>query len=185
MSTHGHILSRLSGHLRRRPGFLLGPALIAALGTPSGALAMDSAFVRSLLLPGTGQAHKGHYTKAVIFGGAAIISATGLFASQIQYNQSVDTFYDQKTTYDALAAELYGGGMVSVEDIDAAYAGMTNANDEAESRLKWRNFFLTTLVATYALNLVDVLVTKPHDPETALRIEASPERVFLTKGFRF
>jgi len=185
MSTRSNTLKRLTNSLRRRPSFLLGSAFVAAVLAPGGAAAKDTAFIRSLLLPGSGQAHQGHYAKASLFVGAAIISATGAFASQIQYDQAVEQFNASKSTYDALAADLAGGGIVSATDIDDTYAAMTSAQDSADARLKWRNFFLTALAATYTLNLIDVLMSGPHDPETALRIEMHPERVLLSKSFRF
>ncbi len=176
---------RLVNSLRPRPRFLLGPALVAAVLAPGGAAAMDSALIRSLLLPGTGQAHQGNYAKASIFAGVTIISATGAFASQIQYDQAVEQFNASKSAYNDLANDLANGGVVSVTDIDDGYAAMTGAQDSADTRLKWRNFFLATLAATYTLNVIDVLMSRPHDPETALRIEMHPERVFLSKSFRF
>jgi hypothetical protein len=185
MSLTFHIVSRLNRSLRRRSAVLLAPAFIIAIGAPSGAHAVDSAFFRSLLLPGSGQAHRGHYTKATVFAGLTILSGAGLFASQIQYNRSVDDFSASKTAYEELADDLDNGNIVSSEDIDAAYNGMTAADDEAAYRLKWRNAFAAILATTYVVNLVDVLVSKPHDPETALRLDVTPERVLLSKGFRF
>jgi hypothetical protein len=154
---------------------------------PTQALAKDSAVIRSLLLPGTGQAHQGNYTKAAIFAGAAIISGAGLLVSQIHYNQAVDKFDAANSTYQSLAAELNSGGIVGVGEIETTYQDMLTASDEADTRLKWRNIFLTTLIATYTLNLIDVWISKPHDPETAMRygIEANRERVLLVRSFRF
>jgi len=51
-------------------------AVIAASAIP--AMAEKESWARSILLPGSGQAHQGHYTKATIFAGAAIITGTGL-----------------------------------------------------------------------------------------------------------
>jgi hypothetical protein len=64
---------------------------------------------------------------------------------------------------------------------------MISASDEADSWLKWRNVFLTTLIATYTINLIDIWISKPHDPETAMRyqLEAGPKSVLLTRSFRF
>ena len=89
--------------------------------------------------------------------------------------------------YNALSAQWANGEIVNVVALDTSYEGMTSASSEADTRLQWRNFFLTTLVATYALNLIDVLISKPHDPETAMRyqVEATPKGVLLTRSFRF
>ena len=65
------------------------------LTVTSSARAANSVLL-SALLPGLGQAQEGHYTKATIFGSAAIISWVGVFASQINYAQSVDKYEDEK-----------------------------------------------------------------------------------------
>ena len=154
---------------------------------PGHALAKTSAVIRSILLPGTGQAHQGNYTKAGIFAGAAIVSGVGLFTTAINYNREVDRFNAAKEDYNSLVTTWENGGIINAGVASSSYNKMISASDEADSWLKWRNIFLTTLIATYTINLIDVLISKPHDPETALRyqIEASPKRVLLTRSFRF
>jgi hypothetical protein len=154
---------------------------------PGQALAKTSAVIRSLLLPGTGQAHQGHYGKAAAFAGAAIISGTGLLVTQINYNREVDRFDAAKADYNSLVAGWQNGGVLNAAVATASYNTMLGAQDEADSWLKWRNVFLTTLIVTYTVNLVDILISKPHDPETAMRyqVEARPGRVLLTRSFRF
>lgn len=175
--------------LRIARNVILQLVVVALVGSmmPGMALAKTSAVIRSLLLPGTGQAHEGHYTKAAVFSGAAIISGAGLFVSQVQYNRAVDDFNSAQDQYNTQLADWQNGGVLSSTLLNTDYAAMQNASDEADTRLKWRNFFLGTLVATYTLNLIDVLVSKPHDPETAMRytVEANPKRVLLIRSFRF
>jgi len=161
--------------------------VVLAVMIPGHALAKTSAVIRSILLPGTGQAHQGNYTKAAIFSGAAIISATGLLVTAINYNREVDRFESSKTSYNSLVSTWENGGIINAGVVSRSYNEMLSASDEADTWLQWRNVFLTTLIATYTINLIDVLISKPHDPETALRyqIEASPKRVLLTRSFRF
>ena len=161
--------------------------LVLALLMPVQAIAKDTAFLRSALIPGTGQAHQGHLKKASLFSGAAILSATGLFVSQVHYNQAVDRMDDAIGVQASIQTRLDNNEIVSIEEIDGNFADLQSAHDESESRLTWRNTFLTALIATYALNLVDVLMSDPHDAETALRynIETDDRRVLLTRSFRF
>jgi len=167
---------------------VLCAVLLLAFIVPVQAMAGDtSAVVRSLLFPGSGQAHQGHYTKATVFAGAAIISGVGLIVSQIQYSQSVDRFNEANSEYTSLATEWSNGEIVSIVPLEGSYQAMTDASSDADSRLKWRNFFLVTLTATYTLNLIDVLISKPYDPEQAMRyqVEATPRSVMVTRSFRF
>jgi hypothetical protein len=164
--------------------------LLLSVMVPGQALAKTSAVVRSILLPGTGQAHEGHYAKAAVFAGAAIISGAGLLVSQINYNREVDRFDSAKSTYTSFVQEWQNGRVVGAFEVAGAtetYNQMLSASDEADAWLKWRNVFLTTLIVTYTVNLIDILVSKPHDPETAMRyqVEAGPSRVLVTRSFRF
>jgi hypothetical protein len=161
--------------------------LLLAVMLPNQALAKTSAVIRSLLLPGTGQAHQGNYTKAAIFSSAAIVSGVGLLATQINYNREVDRFDSAKEGYNSSVTNWQNGGIINAGAVTATYNEMISASDEADSWLKWRNVFLTTLIATYTINLIDIWISKPHDPETAMRyqLEAGPKSVLLTRSFRF
>ena len=173
---------------RRRSVFQLLVVVLVTVLLPGVASATETgALIRSLLLPGTGQAHEGHYTKAAIFSGAAIISGAGLFVSQVQYNRAVDDFNTAKDSYNSLVAAWQNGGVLSTTFLNADQAKMQSASDSADTRLAWRNFFLGTLIATYTLNVVDILISKPVNPETAMRytIEANPRRVLLIRSFGF
>ena len=185
MSRNNHNIEQRRPRLRRWAPFCV--ALVIAVMIPSQASAVNSALWRSLLLPGSGQAHMGNYGRAALFAGAAIISATGLLVSQIQYNQSVDKFDDAKADYEQLYSSWNNGEVVSVSAAGFTYDEMTSAQDEADVRLQTRNIFLGALIVTYTLNLVDVLISKPHDPELAMRyqVDANPRRVLVTRSFGF
>ena len=153
------------------------------------AFAFDSAIVRSVLLPGSGQAHQGHYTKAALFAGAAIISGVGLFASQIHYDQVSDDYVELSDTYAGYEGRLESGEVISIGEINGTYNSMTAAFDSADHRLMWRNSFLTALIATYALNLVDVLMSDPDSGEienvSGMSVEMRGTDVMLVKSFSF
>ncbi|HEU4366252.1 MAG TPA: hypothetical protein VFT13_12400, partial [Candidatus Krumholzibacteria bacterium] len=82
-------------------------------------LAGTGSVVRSLALPGLGQAHDGHYTRATIFATAAIVSWVGLFATQVEYARSVEKYENEKRTYLYYNDQLAAGQVIKQSDIDA------------------------------------------------------------------
>jgi len=162
-------------------------AILLLAAFPAQAMAGDSAFVRSLLIPGSGQAQQGHYTRAAIYGGAAVLSGIGLLVSHVYYLEAVDKFNAQKDAYAFYEDTLDNGGVVSIDDLEDTYAQMVAEHDTADKRLAWRNGFMIAFVATYAVNLVDVLISKPYqaDQQERLSVEALPDGVRITKAFRF
>lgn len=161
--------------------------VLVALAVPARASAFDSALIRSLFIPGLGQAHRGQYTRASIFAGAAVLSGFGLIVSQVYYNEAVDKYRAQEHLYASYAQTLEQGGVVSIEDIESTYAAMQSEHDAADSRLAWRNAFVAALVTTYAINIVDILISSPDatDGGQALMLEVGPESFRVTKAFRF
>ncbi|UCH83440.1 MAG: hypothetical protein JSW50_13425 [Candidatus Latescibacterota bacterium] len=145
------------------------------------------ALVRSLLIPGLGQAHQGHYTRASVYAGTAIISGFGILLSQVHYNQSVDRYDIAKSVYAGYVEDLENGEIVNVGDLNASYDEVIAAWNEAEDRLVWRNVFLVTFIATYTVNLVDVLISKPYklDPDERLAIDVNRERFLVVKTIKF
>jgi hypothetical protein len=179
------IQSSTAGFARRFLVKWVAVALFAAF--PAQAMAVDSAFLRSLVIPGSGQAQNGHYTRAAIYGGAAIISGFGLIVAEVFYLESVDKFEAQRDSYLFYQETLDDGGVVSIDDLEDTYAQMVAEHDTADRRLAWRNGFAIALVTTYAVNLVDVLISKPYQPDNQerLSVEAAPGGVRITKMFRF
>jgi hypothetical protein len=162
-------------------------AFALAVLVPAHASADASALLRSLVIPGSGQAHQGNYARAAMFAGAAVASGVGLVVTQVIYNQSVDKYRNQKRLYLSYQTDLDAGKIVSITTIDDTYRSMQGAFNEADYRYKWRNTFLVSFIATYSLNLVDVIISRPHNADTALkyRLEADEHRVLLTRSFRF
>jgi hypothetical protein len=161
--------------------------LASTLATP--ALAVDTAIIRSILIPGSGQAHKGHYTRAAVFSSAAVISAAGLLATQIHYDRAVESLDDQRSLYLGYRDQLEGGKVVSKSEIDATYDAMIQAYNDADDRVVWRNVFLTALVATYAVNIVDVIMSEPDtgelDSASGLSVEVNGTDVRVVRTFSF
>ncbi len=135
---------------------VLAAVFVVSLAGP--AWAADSLLL-SLLLPGLGQAQDGHYGKASIFGTTALLSWTGLFATQVNYANTVDRYENQKASYLAFQDQLANGQTVYVGDIDATYTAMNDAYSQAEDDEKWRNLFIGALIVTYGLNIADILLT--------------------------
>jgi hypothetical protein len=159
---------------------------LSSLSTP--AAAQTASVVRSILLPGLGQAHEGHYTRATIFASAAIISWVGLFATQVEYARSVEKYENEKRTYLYYDDQL-GGGVVKQSDIDATYDAMQTAYSDADHDEKWRNFFVGALIVTYAVNVVDVLLSEPDtgevEREPAVSLEWKGDQLRLVRTIRF
>jgi hypothetical protein len=153
------------------------------------AMAANSVLL-SVLLPGLGQSQEGHYGKATIFASAAIISWVGLFATQINYSGTVTKYEDEKRTYLAYQQQLADGDVVKASDINATYAAMNEAFSQADDDEQWRNFFVGALAVTYALNLVDILLSdtdtgevQQEEPATSMLIEKDGFRVVRTIRF--
>ena len=180
-------MARAGSACGRRLASKLAAAILVAVIVPAQAVAVDGALYRALAIPGTGQAHQGHLTKAAVFAGAAVISAVGLTVATIQYNQSVNRFRQEKREFNTLQNQLNAGQVVSITELNRQFNAMNDAFDQADTRVTWRNAFLISLVSVYALNVVDVLRSEPHDPNVALRysVDVDPERVLLTRSFRF
>jgi len=153
------------------------------------AFAESSSVARSVLLPGLGQAHDGHYTRATIFASAAIVSWVGLFATQIEYARSVEKYENEKRLYLAYGDNLQNGVVVPKSEIDATYDAMSAAYDDADHDEAWRNFFVGALVVTYAVNIVDIIISKPdsgemeREPAVSLEWTGDGMRVVRTVHF--
>ena len=161
--------------------------LLVVLVVPTQAFGLDSALVRSLLIPGLGQAHQGHYTKASILAGSAVLSGFGLFVAQIHYNEAVTKYRDQKRIYNSYAEALAGGSVITRQEINATYAAMEAEYNSADDRLVWRNAFLVAFVATWTVNIVDVLISKPYEVDSGeqLSVDVNANGFLVTKTFRF
>ena len=159
--------------------------LIAVL--PTQALAVDGALVRSLLVPGLGQAHQGHYTRAAVYSGAAVFSGFGILLTQVHYNEAVDKYNAQRREYAGYQDDLNDGIIVNIGDMNATYDQMNAEYNSAEDRLKWRNAMVTVFVATYVVNLIDVLISKPYkiDEDEQLGLMITPDKFMVTKTIRF
>jgi len=162
-------------------------AIALLLLFPARSFAGDMSLVRSLLIPGLGQAQQGHYTRSAVLAGAAVVSVVGLFASQIYYTEAVNKLYASKHTYASYEEMLNNGEVVSIEELDATYADMEANYSAAEDRVVWRNGFLIGLAATYAVNAVDLLLSGPGDSEQppAVSLQMGPSGFKITKAFRF
>ncbi len=147
----------------------------------------DDALLRSLLLPGSGQAQRGHYGRAALFASAAVASGVGIFITQIHYNRASESYNDAKRNYLVLSDRLDRGELVSYEDLTSTYDKMQADLDTAESRYKWRNVFLVTFIGSYALNVADLMISgrSTSENETGLSFEFDGESVRVVKSVRF
>jgi hypothetical protein len=165
-------------------------ALLCAAAGP--VLAEGESVARSILLPGSGQAQQGHYSKAVIFAGAAVVTGVGWFLSQVHYSQAVTRYNNLRGIYSAYPQELQSGTVIPYSTITQTYADMQRAWDTSEDRQVWRNVFMVSFLAVYTLNLIDILMTEPETGERpveesagGLRFEMQGDNVRVVKSFSF
>ena len=175
------------GKTMRAVAALMAALFVLSVSAP--AMAETGSVVRSVLLPGLGQVHDGHYTRATIFATAAIVSWVGLFATQVEYSRSVEKYDNQKATYLAYGDQLAKGQVVRQADIQSTYDAMTSAYSEADHDEKWRNFFIGALIVTYAVNIVDIVVSEPDtgevEREPATSLEWTGDGMRLVRTIRF
>jgi hypothetical protein len=165
-------------------------ALICVVASP--ALAQWDSTTRSILFPGSGQASEGHYGKAVIFAGAAVVTGVGWFLSQVHYDQSVRRYNDLRDLYVGYPDQLESGVVIPYSDIESTYGDMREAYEASEDRQVWRNAFMGSFLIVYALNLVDILMSKPETGERtpeeatgAIGFKLQDENFLVYKDFRF
>ncbi len=188
MSTSGmHIDRTLPG---KKHGFSWHrwAAVLLLVLLPSRALALDTeVLVKSLLLPGTGQAQQGRYTSAVVFAGCAVLSGFGLILTQVYYNEAVAKYNASKKTYETFRTDLAAGNVVSIADLNSTYDAMQADHHAADYNFAWRNWCLGALIATYTVNVVDVLISKPYNADQPPRVSAelTPGGARIVGTFRF
>ena len=164
--------------------------LLAAMASPGRADRGAGELIPALLLPGYGQASEGHYTKSAVFAGITVAGWIGLFATQINYNRAVEQYDLSKSIYTGFGNTLASGGVVLSSDITAGFTEMANAWDTAERRYTQRNIFAGALIAVYALNALDVLLSEPDtgeriSEEPAVTLDFQHDGVMVIKSFRF
>ena len=176
----------IRGKTLRRVAAVAAAIFVLSMAAP--ASAADSLLL-SLLLPGLGQAQDGHYGKASVLGTAGLISWTGLFATQINYARTVDRYENQKRIYLGYQDQLDADQTVYIGDVNDTYAEMNTAYTDAEDDEKWRNVFVGALIVTYALNTVDILMSREdtgevyREPETSLEVRKDGFRLVRTIRF--
>jgi len=153
------------GKTKRATAAVLTVFFVTSIASP--AAAVDSVLL-SALLPGLGQVQDGHYGRGTAFAAAAIISVTGLFATEINYARSAERYNNSKRDYLYYQTAIDDGRVVKIDDVNATYAAMEDGWNDAEDDAKWRNVFLGALIGVYALNLVDILLS---EPDTGERVE--------------
>ena len=176
----------IRGKTLRQVAATLAAIFVLSSAAPAHA---SGSLVWALLIPGLGQAQNGHYGKASVLGTAALVSWTGLFATQINYSRTVDRYENQKRIYLAYQDQLDSGQTVYIGDINDTYSQMSTAYSDAEDDEQWRNAFVGALIVTYALNTVDVLLSREdtgevyREPETSLELRKDGFRLVRTVRF--
>jgi hypothetical protein len=159
--------------------------LLASAGVP--ARAGTSSVLKSVLLPGVGQAQDGHYGRAALFASAAVASWAGFFATQINYSRSAEKYNNEKRIYLSYEDQLADGMVVRQEDIESTFAEMESAFDQADHDQTLRNVFVGAVVVTYAVNIVDIVRSKPDtgEREPKMSLEWRGDGFRLVRTVRF
>jgi len=164
--------------------------MVCATAAP--ALADTPSVARSVLVPGTGQAHQGHYAKAAVFAGAAVVTGVGWFLSQVYYNEAVMRYNDLRDIYVGYPDQAQSGQVIPYSEIQQTEEAMNLAYDRSEDRKVWRNVFMAAFFVTYAVNIADIIMSKPDtgerpDDEAANTVgfQVSGDKVMVYKSFRF
>jgi hypothetical protein len=176
--------------MTRRKTMLVAAVSAATLllaSAPARVSAGTSSVLKSVLLPGLGQAQDGHYGRAAIFASAAVVSWTGFFATQINYSRSAEKYNNEKRIYLSYGEQLADGTVVRQEDIETTYAEMQSAFDQADTDQTRRNLFIGALAVTYAVNIVDILRSKPDtgEREPRMSVEWRGDGFRLVRTVRF
>lgn len=176
-------------HSRRIAVVAVATALMLAA---SSAMAGTDSLIRSLILPGAGQAHDGHYTRAALFATSAIGSWVGFFATQINYNRAVERYDSQKALYQSYGEQLANGETVAWSDLSSTRDNMLEAWNLADDRVRYRNIFAVALITTYAVNIIDILTIGEEtgeldraNKETSLNLYPTKDGFALVKSFHF
>lgn len=181
--------------MRRRSfqRFICSAVTMAVVAVFAGSAAgAGESTARSILLPGSGQAQEGHYGKAAMFAGAAVVTGVGWFLSQVHYGQAVTRYNDLRSLYLSYPDRLESGTVIPGSEIEQTFADMQEAWDVSEDRQVWRNVFMVSFLVVYAVNVVDILMSEPETgerppdaPGSSLQFESQGESFRVYKAFRF
>lgn len=141
----------------RRPGYESwnGEVVVGAGNTLSVKLTKRSrtrAVLRSLFVPGWGQAYAGEPTKGKLFFGVEVLALSGLVWTNELYQDDVDDFDE--------AARRYRNA-THLEDLPDLRSALDRAGREADRSYDRRRILTTAAVGVYALSILDALVLAP------------------------
>jgi len=146
---------------------LAAVAALMILGAAAPAMAVGDTvnLIFNVLLPGRGQAQHGLYTKAAVLGGVTVAGYIGLFATQINYNRSVEAYDQDAETWEFYRLSLQNQVPVLASDISQTGISMQDNWNQADHRYNVRNAFIGVLAVTYTLNLIDLFLSEKQTGE--------------------
>lgn len=112
----------------------------------------SAAFLRSMVLPGWGQAYQDKTTRSWVYSVLFVGSGAGAIGFTLKYNQAVNDYNDIHDKY--LAA-------VEDNEINSLRNDLQDAYDTVESTENIRNIFYASTALIWVWNLIDVLVLPP------------------------
>lgn len=143
----------------RRPGYetytsevVLGAEGWQELNLKLSRRSIEKAFVRSLVLPGWGQAYRGSKTKGFFIFAGTIAAGAAFAVFDADYQSTLDDYDAARSRYERA---------VRLEDLDDRWADVVRASNRADDKWDRRKIALGALGGIYAFNLLDVLFLGP------------------------
>jgi hypothetical protein len=143
----------------RRPGYetytsevVLGAEGWQELNLKLSRRSTGKAFIRSLVLPGWGQAYRGSRTKGLLIFAGTIAAGATFAVFDTDYQSTLDDYDAARSRYERA---------VRLEDLDDRWAEVVRASNRADDKWDRRKIALGALGGIYAFNLLDVLFLGP------------------------
>ncbi len=118
------------------------------------------AAVRSFFIPGWGQTYTGQKNKGALLLLATIGSGAAYLILDNKFDDKFDTFESRRDEYDSLL--VHG----TQSELDAAWQRLANAQDEAYDAENRRRVAIGAVVASWAINMLDILFFFPAERGT-------------------
>lgn len=129
----------------------------------------------SVVFPGWGQMRSGRYGRGATFLTLGVVSLTGLFMSEVQYNRAVEDYEIGRANY--LNATYIGDAVSWYDQMNAKW-------DDAESLHTYRQVFLYSYLGVWAINVIDMLVG-PEAKQPPITMTVDGDGFYVTKTFTF
>ncbi len=143
------------------------------------------AAVRSLFIPGWGQKYSDRKARGYLFGTLAVGSIIAYFVTDADFDDKYDLYQEKLREYDSLSTTG------NITDLRRLKRELDKAQDDAYDAENGRRVATGAAIATWGINLLDVLFFFPEEKANvsvkglSVRPSAAPGKVGLTVSKRF